>query len=1648
MPVHVVVRRLAVSATAAALLSALGSFVHAQAVPVSNPPAAPRSILVFPQRDFVSASGYEVGDLVTVEVFHPGSATPASTARTVVPQDDPATPDFDGIVEVNHPGGACWEGVTPDIRAGDRVRTTRRSAATGAILGIDETTVADVVTKRPIQTAFDTVEIHGTARNVDGTPIDVTQLEQRLVAPRDAFDVNGRRTLRATSVGADGVLNYDPPSINQTGVNWTASYRGLDAADVTRALNAESRIMWLGSNPGATVESTIYEIGAAIVPGPSAPCAAPLEKLPPPPGSELVPPTTPANVTAALVGSNTVSLNWSASTDNVGVTSYGVYRDGIAIANVQAPDGSAPAPTVYEDFNVPAGTYTYTIDAADAVGNRSAQAATTPAQITTVQQTAAVLPVCNGTSSSPASCVNEPPAETPTQVQIIAFPARDFTSSSGYAIEDSTVAVQVIRNGLLVATANVIPVDDPTTIGFDGIVEVNHPGGGCWQGVTPDLRAGDVVRQIAYGADGVTVRRIDQIHVANISVERPFIVRLPSPGAGDGVIQIRGTAMDADGNPIAVANVEQRLVANRDRFDFNGRRTLRAGGAGKDGEFTYDAANNPTGTRFTATYTGLDEDDVYRAVGGTTSTGRTFPGAESRVIFLGDPPAVAPSMTIYENSDVTISGPAAGACTAPIEALDIQAPSTPAPAASQVGATSVQLTWSPTTDDTYVNGYGIYRRDDDVAGADFVRIRNVGATLPAGAATFTFTDVDVPVGNHTYAVDAVDSASPRKVTYPTAFAGPNTSDPILQGVEWGNRSPLGAANQLRQNDVLPPSVPANLVARVVVNPAPAADQVVLTWSASTDNVGVTSYRVYRTNTATNAVSTFDVTGAPPAPTFTDTVPGAATNTNVTYTYRVDAADAIPNRSALSNAVNVLVTQKADTGRPGLPGGFTADTRDLYSASTAPAIGPHDVKLSWTAAADNIGVTGYGVYRRPAASLTAPVAPAAFKKIADVNGTTLTYTDANVATGTYDYAVDAVDSAGNRSDPTKLPVAFDVQSVDDPPLGKHSIIPFPQRDFVSSTGYAVTEGPIVVSVIRKGKLWARSTKIDVVEDPATPGLGAAEVNHPGGGCWDTAKLNGLDGITPDLRPGDIVRFTNSAGQADQTTVANVFADRATDRRTDGTLLAAGTVQTHGTAQDAAGNPLAIASVESRLVATSANPFTVNGRRVLRAGGAGSDGTLAYDPIGPSNPKGTNWTATFTNLSPADIDLAKASESRAVWLGRDPAALVELTIFENGDGVAGGPAAGVCTAPAEGGPAVSFTEAAPVNASFDPATQTIAFPSRNTGTSTTQTLTLTNVGIVPGTPDSSRGIAGALSIASAALEVSGDFSLTSNTCTAVSVALNGACSVTVKFSPTVPGPRTARLLFKDNANNSPVQVFALSGQGLDADAPIVAAPTQTFAAVSPMNVAANALTVNVASSAADPSGVASMQLDVSTDGGRTWGVLKTSTSGQIAATLTESVGVTYQFRASAIDTLGNASAPVASAVNHLSVIDDTAGTVRVAGSWSADKNSPATAGAYGNTLRFATAPQAGKPNTATFTFTGTEVALLSTLGPDRGQVTLSVDGGAAKTIDLYAPAQQKAAIVATAAGLANATHTVTISVLGTRNAASTGTRVDVDAFATKF
>src|SRR5256712_4616663 len=87
------------------------------------------------------------------------------------------------------------------------------------------------------------------------------------------------------------------------------------------------------------------------------------------PSVDTTPPSTPTGLTAAAAGSTGANLSWSASTDNVGVTSYIARRNGVQVAT--------PATTSYADTGLSAATtYSYTVAARDAAGNISPNSTT------------------------------------------------------------------------------------------------------------------------------------------------------------------------------------------------------------------------------------------------------------------------------------------------------------------------------------------------------------------------------------------------------------------------------------------------------------------------------------------------------------------------------------------------------------------------------------------------------------------------------------------------------------------------------------------------------------------------------------------------------------------------------------------------------------------------------------------------------------------------------------------------------------------------------------------------------------------------------------------------------------------------------------------------------------------------------------------------------------------------------------------------------------------------------------------------------------------------------------------------------------------------------------------------------------------------
>jgi len=111
-------------------------------------------------------------------------------------------------------------------------------------------------------------------------------------------------------------------------------------------------------------------------------------------GTDTTPPSTPTNLAATPVSGTQVNLTWTASTDNVGVTGYKVFRDGAQIG--------ASATASYSDSTcAPATTYTYTVSAYDAAGNESAQSTVAVARTPGVKNYAPTsITLTRGTVSS------------------------------------------------------------------------------------------------------------------------------------------------------------------------------------------------------------------------------------------------------------------------------------------------------------------------------------------------------------------------------------------------------------------------------------------------------------------------------------------------------------------------------------------------------------------------------------------------------------------------------------------------------------------------------------------------------------------------------------------------------------------------------------------------------------------------------------------------------------------------------------------------------------------------------------------------------------------------------------------------------------------------------------------------------------------------------------------------------------------------------------------------------------------------------------------------------------------------------------------------------------------------------------------------
>src|SRR5262245_34643285 len=597
--------------------------------------------------------------------------------------------------------------------------------------------------------------------------------------------------------------------------------------------------------------------------------------------NDSTPPTPPGNL-AASPGSGQVSLSWNASTDNFGVARYNVYRSTTPGFTPGAGNRIAqPSGTSYTDSGLAAGTYYYKVTAEDAAGNLSAPSNEASATVSSAPPVGLVASYSFDQGSGPSL----PDVSGNNNNGTIANATWSTSGKYGSALSFN-------GTNAIVNVPDSASLDLTTGMTLEAWVNPSALGT-SWRTVLMKETSGDMVYDL-YGNRNTTVPKTE--------------------------VRVGGSAQGNNGTSALALNTWVHLASTYDgnvlRLYVNGTQVSQLLLVGS-----------------IATSTGA------LRIGGNTIWPEWFSGLIDEV-------------RIY-NRALTQAQVQADMNT-PLGNVDSQPPSAPGNLNASGSLSSVSLSWSASTDNVGVARYDVYRSTT----SGFTPGPGNRIAQPTGT---SYTDTGLAAGTYYYKVQAEDAA--------------------------GNLSaPSNEASAVVTGDTQPPSAPGNL------NASGSISSVSLSWSASTDNVGVARYDLYRSTTSGFTPGPANRIAQPTGTTYTDT--GLAAGT---YYYKVIAEDAAGNLSAPSNEASAVVT--GDTQPPSTPGNLAASP------------GPAQVSLSWNASTDNVGVLRYDLYR----STTSGFTPGPANRIAQPTGTS--YTDTGLASGTYYYKVQAEDQAGNLSAPS-------------------------------------------------------------------------------------------------------------------------------------------------------------------------------------------------------------------------------------------------------------------------------------------------------------------------------------------------------------------------------------------------------------------------------------------------------------------------------------------------------------------------------------------------------------------------------------------------------------------------------------------------------
>ncbi|MFL6161600.1 MAG: hypothetical protein ACJ74U_05170 [Jatrophihabitantaceae bacterium] len=142
---------------------------------------------------------------------------------------------------------------------------------------------------------------------------------------------------------------------------------------------------------------------------------------------DVSPPTTPTNLTGTAQSATVVSLSWAAATDNNGVASYDIQRNGSTIGST-----GSPATSYLDTTAAPSTSYQYTVIARDAAGNASAPSG--PTSVSTPASTG--LPTLVQSAGSSTTTVTLPGTSAPGDLLVLTAGVYTGASKQITAVSD------------------------------------------------------------------------------------------------------------------------------------------------------------------------------------------------------------------------------------------------------------------------------------------------------------------------------------------------------------------------------------------------------------------------------------------------------------------------------------------------------------------------------------------------------------------------------------------------------------------------------------------------------------------------------------------------------------------------------------------------------------------------------------------------------------------------------------------------------------------------------------------------------------------------------------------------------------------------------------------------------------------------------------------------------------------------------------------------------------------------------------------------------------------------------------------------------------------------------------------------------------